>query len=234
MKLSLALTTYNRYDMLLDSFQEVLQDPRIDEIVIVDDCSTDDTYLRLVDYAAVHSKIKVFANPENLGMSRNKAQAVKHCSNEWVLLFDSDNKLDKSYLNAFWEQVRSPDELVKNVIYCPEFAKPQFDYRKFSGEYLDYDTIKKHLNDPMFACHLNTSNYIVPKSEYLKVYQHNPEVKETDTVWFAYLWLKAGNKFFITNNMVYDHRVHSGSGWLENAAYNTKKGNEILKLIKEL
>ena len=45
---TLAITTYNRIDMTVKSFAQVLDDPRITEIVIVDDHSTDQIFAVLL------------------------------------------------------------------------------------------------------------------------------------------------------------------------------------------
>lgn len=42
--ITLALTHWNRFDMLCESFAQVIDDERIGEIVIVDDHSDDGSY----------------------------------------------------------------------------------------------------------------------------------------------------------------------------------------------
>src|SRR6187455_1389546 len=94
MKLSLCITTFNRTDMVLEVFEKVYDHPLIDEIVIVDDCSNDDNFEELRCLLLDHpskDKIRFFRNIQNLGMSRNKREAVSRAENEWCILFDSDN-----------------------------------------------------------------------------------------------------------------------------------------------
>jgi hypothetical protein len=81
---------------------------------------------------------------------------------------------------------------------------------------------------------MNTCNYLVNREEYLKIYQHNPEMKGTDTIWFNYLWLKAGNSFYVVPGMEYYHRVWEGSGFLADCDYNMKRAKEVKELIKQL
>jgi glycosyltransferase involved in cell wall biosynthesis len=137
--ISLCITTYNRPDLTIDSFVDVLYDNRISEIIIVDDFSDPKMYTALSVMieglregggyqTGYHKKLKLHRNDENIGMSRNKAKAIELASNPWCILFDSDNIIDSSYLDAL------PEYLAPSVIYCPDFAKPQFDYRKYSGQ----------------------------------------------------------------------------------------------------
>lgn len=128
MKLSLAITTYLRYEMTVESFAQVIDDPRIDDIVILDDCSTDGSYEKLRDHFAGNKKVRVIRQAQNRGMLVNKFHAVGYCKNEWVALIDSDNVIGKSYLDAIFSITVYPDllQLYKDTIYVPEFSKPTF------------------------------------------------------------------------------------------------------------
>lgn len=225
MKLSLCITTYNRYEMTLQSFEQVLNDERISEIVIVDDCSTDDSYIRLQE-ACTNDKIKLYRNETNLGMSRNKARSLELATNDWCILFDSDNVIDGSYINAVSGILTD-----NNVIYCPDYAKHTFDYRDFAGTTYNMANVAEYMNKSMFRCHLNTCNYIVNKHEYLKVYKFYPHVKASDTITFARDWLNAGNTFYIVPDMQYYHRQHNGSGFLEDVGYNMVEASKVEKEI---
>lgn len=229
--ISLCITTYNRYDLLLESFDKVLGDPRISEIVIVDDCSSPETFCLLsetLNSPAYKGRVKIWRNTGNIGMSRNKARAVELATNPWCILFDSDNVIDSSYLDAL------PQYLAPSVIYCPDFAKPQFDYRKYAGQTINADNAAKIMSKPMGECIFNTCNYLVNREEYLRVYEYNPDMKGTDTIWFNYLWLKAGNSFYVVPGMEYMHRVHAGSGFMADVDYNLMQSKEVKKLITSL
>ncbi len=229
--ISLCITTYNRYDMLLESFDKVLGDPRISEIVIVDDASKPEICNLLSETLSgplYADRVKLHINKENLGMSRNKARAVDLATNEWCILFDSDNVIDSSYLDAL------PEYLVPSIIYAPAYARPQFDYRKYENVTFDAEMAAGLLGDSRVEMMLNTCNYLVNREEYLNVYEHNPDMKGTDTIWFNYLWLKSGRSIHVTKGMEYMHRVHNGSGFLEDCDYNMKKAAEVKQLIQTL
>lgn len=232
MKFSLAITHYNRYDMLLRSFEQVVDDPRISEVIISDDTSTDNSWDRLRETFGNNPKIYLHRNQTNIGMSLNKAKAVSSCIKGRVILLDSDNIIDASYLDAAEAVLKVPYD--NTVIFCPEFARPNFDYRFWSGRTIDISNIKTFLENPMGECQLNTCNYIVDRDRYLKIYQYDPLIKETDTAHFAHLWLKSGGSFYIVPDMQYEHTVHSGSGWLQNATYNTQKSKELIYMIRNL
>lgn len=236
MSISLAITTYNRFEMTVESFAQVIDDPRIDDIVILDDRSTDDSHEKLFFHFRDTYKVRVIRQAQNRGMGQNKADAIGYAKNEWVIILDSDNVIGKNYLDAIesWGVYPGPFNYYPDTIYVPDFAKPDFDYRKFSGNIYNKFNVVDLLNDRMGDCLLNTCNYFVHRDSYLKTYAYNPSMKGTDTIWFNYLWLKAGNSFQVVRDMQYYHRVHDGSGFLQDAGYNMKKADEVRKLILSL
>lgn len=233
MNLSLALTTYNRFQFTIESFSQVLDDPRIDDIIILDDCSTDGSYEKLVKHFKGVEKVRVMRQAKNRGMSLNKRDAISYARNEWVIIFDSDNIIGKSYIESIFTKHRLSG-LNSHIIYIPEFAKPQFDYRKYSGRFINPSNVTDILNDPMGNCCMNTCNYLVHRDEYLKIYEPNKTMKGTDTIWFAFIWLRSNNAFYVVPDMQYFHRVHPGSGFMQDVGYNMKQAERVRKMIMSL
>jgi glycosyltransferase involved in cell wall biosynthesis len=235
--LSLCLTNYNRYEMLLESFQHVYDDPRITEIVISDDCSEPKIYRKLEAFCKDKPKIKLFRNEKNVGMSLNKKLAIERASNPWCTLFDSDNVLRQDYLDAIYRVYDKQSKrliLDNNCIYCPEFASPQFNYKRFAGQTISQKNVRQFINQPLFDCLLNTCNYLVNRNRYLQVYQGDRSVKASDTIHFNYLWLKSGGSFYVVPGMQYFHRVHSGSGFLADVNYNMQQAEKTKLMIMNL
>ena len=223
---TLAITTYNRIDMTLKSFAQVIDDPRITEIVIVDDCSTDQIFAVLLEMVGKMDKVKLYRNDKNLGCYHNKRRAVELASNEWVVLLDSDNVIDSSYLNAI-DFAKNPKEL-----YAPDFARPHFDYRHFGGAKITWQNVKEYSQQKRFDCLINTCNFLVNRAEYLRVFdQDMKEPWTADTLYFNYCWLKAGNEIHVVPGMAYEHVVHDGSHYQEHVR---KTGDLAEKLMKEM
>src|ERR1044072_1123770 len=152
--ISLVIPTFNRYDLLLECIGPVLDDPRVEEIVISDDASTDGSCDRLREHFASCGKVRVCWNTKNLDCYRNKQTAVQLASNPWVILFDDDNKLSPAYLDTIYRLEWEPD-----VLYCPEFAEPHFNYTAFAGETIDRHNLHRFTSRPNFLTALNTANY---------------------------------------------------------------------------
>jgi glycosyltransferase involved in cell wall biosynthesis len=232
MKLSLCITSFNRTNLVIESFSRVYDNPQIDEIVIVDDASTEENFRELDSLLAINDtlhKIHLFRNEKNLGMSLNKREAISRAKNEWCILLDSDNILYPEYLKPFEGAILQP-----GVIYCPEKAEPDYDFSELPA-IIDKNNAKDLLHKKEFRIMLNTCNYVVNRSKYLEVYRYDESIKESDTIYFNELWLRAGYSFMIVMDMKYYHRRHEGSGWLMgDHEYNLKKAAELQEKIKLL
>lgn len=192
--------------MTHNSFKRVVDDHRITEIVIIDDCSKIEIYESLTTLA-VDAKVKLYRNPFNLGCYHNKRKAVELCTNDWVILLDSDNKLGPDYMNAI-----NTVYFDSNILFAPDFARPHFDYQGFSNETITKENVNTFIGRKNFDCLINTCNFLVHREEYLKVFDKEQEEPWTaDTLYFNFCWLKAGNKIKVVEGMQYEHLVHDGS-----------------------
>lgn len=231
--ITLALTTWNRDSLTVNSFRYVLNDDRITEIVIVDDCSDERIYNNLSSMVDGMPKVKLYRNEKNLGCYHNKRKAVELSSNEWVILFDSDNVIKPDYLDAIDDVDRDKDYI--DTIFQPEFAKPHFDFRSFSGMVISKENVNWLIAKPHFTTMLNAMNFFVNREEFLKVFDQAKEEPWTaDSIYFNYLWLKAGNAIYVTPGMQYEHLVHEGSHYKANVHKTGNFFNEVINMLKRL
>lgn len=210
--ISIAIPTYNRFELLMQSFHCVLGDKRVNEIIIVDDHSSYEVYLKILEAVSDEPKVKLYRNEKNLDCYFNKQKAVSLCSNEWVILFDSDNIIDRDYIDRLYEF----DEWQSDMIYAPDFAKPTFNYRAFAGLTIDRENVHSLMDRKMFSTCLNTCNFFINRYEYLKVWDGSVDPVTADSIYFNYCWLAAGNRIHITDNLSYIHRVHDHSHFKNN------------------
>ncbi len=238
-KISLCLTNYNRYELLIKAFEQVLNDDRVSEIVIRDDCSDWTIWDKIVEYQnsffnvnkKYFDKIFLLRNGKNIGMSQNKTFCIDASDNNFCIIFDSDNILTSDYIDQLYKiPVWNPD-----TIYSPSGALPNFDYSFYAGETITKDNAKNWIGKQLdFDCLMNTGNYFVNRDHYVNTYQYNPDIKEADTIWHNYNHLKNDGKIYVVPGMTYQHLVHDGSGWMVNREENNKKANEIKELIRQL
>ncbi|HIL98793.1 MAG TPA: hypothetical protein EYG51_23235, partial [Pseudomonadales bacterium] len=144
-KISVAIPFYNNTAFLEDCLRIPLMDPRVDDIIINDDCSTQEEYgsllekvtawsrgkkfnldscprtgalyeeQTLIDVSDQVKKVRVERNSENMLSFRNKYETVSKAKNEWVYLLDSDNYLIDSSINALYNS----EKWEENTLYMP-------------------------------------------------------------------------------------------------------------------
>jgi glycosyltransferase involved in cell wall biosynthesis len=93
MKISVALCTYNGVKYIEEQLNSILEQTKLpDEIVVCDDCSTDNTVpvirRALESYTG---KLLLVTNPQNIGYKKNFAQSISLCSGDIVFLSDQDD-----------------------------------------------------------------------------------------------------------------------------------------------
>lgn len=228
MKLSICVPTWNRFEFTIKCFEEIINDERIYEFVISDDCSSDGSYEKLLDYYKENKKVKIFRNENRGKVHINKMMSIKNSTGDFCVLFDSDNIIKKDYIDRLFEM-----EWQKDVIFQPSFAKPIFDYRNLIGKY-DSIKIKQNINLPMFECMLNTQNFFVNRDEYLNTWEDSVDINGADSIFFNYLWIKSGKYIEVVENLEYEHTVHRGSFYESVAEDSVPKALNIVEKLKNL
>lgn len=204
--------------MLTQSFAEVLDDDRIREVAVSDDCSPDDCYAKLVAKWDGHPKVKLYRNKHNVDCYRNKKQAVELATSDWVILLDDDNVIGPDYLDRLWE-LPAWDA---NVLYCPDLAHPHFNYQRFAGPVISCRNVAYFMAMPHkkgeteFRTALNTCNYFFHRQTYLQRWVGNVDPVTADTMFHAFNWLRAGGFMVFVRGMQYIHRIHAGSHYKNN------------------
>lgn len=228
-KISLCLTHHDRVGMLIRSFEQVLNDDRINEVVIVDDNSDGVVYNDLLKNFGNIEKIKLFRNEENIGCYRNKKEAVSRSSNEWVIIFDSDNIISKDYIDKLYAYGLWDIQ----TIYAPSFANP-FDYIHFQGRILHRQNIAKFVDQNRFDAMMNTMNYFVNRDEYLKVWDDKAQPYAIDSIYQNLQWIAAGNKFFVVPGLRYEHTIHKGSLYMKEGNLTKDLHKVIMNKFKQM
>jgi len=93
MTISVVLITYNGEKYIEKQLLSYLEQTTVpDEVVIVDDCSTDCTLNIIRNFINNHSiNVKLFINDRNLGHNQNLAQAISKSSGDIIMLSDHDD-----------------------------------------------------------------------------------------------------------------------------------------------
>jgi glycosyltransferase involved in cell wall biosynthesis len=109
MQVSVIIPTYNRVQTLIRAIDSVLNQERpVDEIIVVDDGSTDDTAIQI---SRNYPKVKLIRQP-NLGVSAARNAGIKQACFEWIALLDSDDTWMPEKISAIRQAQQTQPEIL--------------------------------------------------------------------------------------------------------------------------
>lgn len=110
MKFSIITPIYNSYH-LMSEFLNCLEEQTFKdfEVILVDDCSTDDTYTKIVDYAKNSNlNMRVLKNEKNSGPGPSRNHGIEHSKGNYITFIDSDDYIKNNSLDII-------NDLLENV-----------------------------------------------------------------------------------------------------------------------
>lgn len=103
---SIAMCTYNGAKYLKPQLDSILRQTYANlELVVFDDCSTDETWSILEEYAQRDHRIRIFYNDRNVGFVKNFENAIAECRGELIALADQDDVWLEQKITALVEDI---------------------------------------------------------------------------------------------------------------------------------
>lgn len=93
--ISAAMAVYNGQRYLKEQLDSIFAQSRpVDELVIVDDGSSDESMALLLEYRHAHPEVhmRILHMTANGGYKKAFAHALEHCGGDWILLCDQDDR----------------------------------------------------------------------------------------------------------------------------------------------
>jgi glycosyltransferase involved in cell wall biosynthesis len=91
-KVSVCIPTYNHAHFLSDAIDSVLSQSFTNyELIVVDNCSTDNTREIVTRYLKIDDRVKYFHNETNVGLVGNLNRCLAHASGEYVKILCADD-----------------------------------------------------------------------------------------------------------------------------------------------
>lgn len=113
---SVVMPVYNAARFLKQAIDSVLsQTYQNIELILVDDCSTDDSMQIMRDYSNKDARIKLFCSRINQGVAKSRNIGVQAAKGEYIALLDSDDLWEKTKLE---KQIKSMTESNAAISYC--------------------------------------------------------------------------------------------------------------------
>ncbi len=227
MKTSIALTTYNgkKYlKPLLDSIRKQAQKP--DEVIIVDDCSSDGTFEYINEYIRQYN-LKTWKNMKNtinLGWCVNFRKAISFCTGDIIFLCDQDDIwLPTKILEM--KRIMSKNNNVqllvsnyyikgKDKVYLKDINRNDGSIKKMRFKSSSLSVLRP-------GC-----TYCFRKELFLNLKRHDMSFKPHDAMLWGYASIK--DAIYLYNKKTIVFRRHSGS------ASNPSKPLSIERRVKEI
>ncbi|MDY0929523.1 glycosyltransferase family 2 protein [Chryseobacterium sp. CFBP8996] len=117
-KFSILVAHYNNYNYFIECYESILKQTYQEyEIILVDDCSTDDSYEKIIELTKDNSKVKVFKNEENSGVGLTKKRCIDLASGEICGFVDPDDTLTENALQVIVENYTENNIVVYSQFY---------------------------------------------------------------------------------------------------------------------
>lgn len=112
-KISVIMPAYNESEIIEKNVQETVKtfkNFQVDfEIIVIDDGSTDETWLKLKELENKFPNIKVTRNMKNFGKGRALKKGFRFAKGEYVVFLDSDIDLHPAQLETFFDIMKLDD-----------------------------------------------------------------------------------------------------------------------------
>lgn len=198
---SIIMPSYNTGQYIAESINSVLnQTYKNWELVIVDDCSTDDTDVVVSSFG--DDRIKYFKNDKNIGAAVSRNKALREAKGKWIAFLDSDD---------LW----LPEKLEKQIKFMVE-NDYHFSYTKYEEIDENSVSIGVVVSGPKRITETGMYNYCWPgcltvmyDAEYVGLIQIVDIKKNNDYA----MWLKVCKKAdcYLINENLAKYRKRNGS-----------------------
>ncbi len=217
-KVSIVIPVYNDAPHIGAAIGTAMaQTERNIEIIVVDDCSTDQTPVLVQKFVARDQRVRYVRMNTNSGPSACRNRGIDLAQGEWIALLDSDDRYDRTRLTNLIDLARreSADMVSDNLLLCPVADEPERVMippsvlsapRQMS--FLEF------MHGCMWSKKLKRSAYVFMKPmirrEFLQQtgVRYDPSSRNGEDFLFYIDCFMVGAKWFITPDATYFYTVH--------------------------
>ncbi len=223
---SIIILNYNGRQFLNDCLGSVLKQSYSNfELILFDNNSADDS-IGFVESNFIDNRLKLVRSDRNIGFAGGNNEALKHCSNDIIVLLNNDTVVESDWLAALVEAVKEGNTIASSFVITEGIPEKYYETNG-SVSYLMYN-IMNIFPDIVNEFYPNGCSLIFRKSEIGIPFDEDYFFYGED----VYLGLKArfkGMKVkFVKNSVVH----HKGSGSAASNSFRTfcQERNRFLNL----
>ena len=209
-KISIVLPTYNGEQHIRKSIESVLHQTFTNwELIIVNDCSTDNTESVILEYANKDARIRIVNNETNMKLPRSLNIGFSHANGEFLTWTSDDNAYHKDALECMYNALTSNADI--DLVYA------DYNVVDMSGniinEKIEADINRMSFHNVVGAC------FLYRKSIADQIGEYDPEFFLAED--YEY-WIRV----YITGHIMHIPQNLYDYGWHDKSLTSTRK-NEI-------
>jgi glycosyltransferase involved in cell wall biosynthesis len=225
--ISYIIPAYNCEATIDASVKSILQGnlSNSDEIVIVDDASTDGTHDIISALTTAFPRVRIVRHDRNLGGGAARNTAVQATVNDLIFCLDSDNLLlpgSVPRLAAFLREHKADAAAFGGQKFFnsdPRIISHEWSYK--SGEIIFADLLCGHINPA------SSGNYIFSRRSWLAAEKYPEWAGALDTWGFGLRQIGSGAKMLTMRGTYYLHRWGHESYWIRWARKQTAERSKV-------
>jgi glycosyltransferase involved in cell wall biosynthesis len=203
-KVSILIANYNNGRYFQDCYDSIIsQNYENWEVIIVDDCSTDDSVNIIKELIKKDARFKLYQNESNQGCGYTKRKCVDLASGDFCAFLDPDDALFYYSLECSVEEFEKNNKIVatySQLVFCDENLKPKEVFSKIK---------QIHNNKHFFNTPIQISAFFVFRRDaYLETTGINPSLKNAVDQDLYLKLLEIGDAKFI-EEVLYKYRLHA-------------------------
>lgn len=227
---SVCMATYNGALYVNEQIESILNQLIAgDEIIIVDDSSTDSTREKILSFN--ESRIKLLVNDQNIGVNRSFEKAIKIAQHEYIFLADQDDIWCENRIDVMLEKLKAKNVTVVsgNSIFIDQNGS-QIQYPIERLKELESNKVVSNLikifkgTAPYYGCAMAFRNdlrcIILPFPDYI----------ESHDLWIVKASLLQNMSYHIEENILFRRIHHNNASIIKRPIWN-KLWSRIIFLL---
>lgn len=243
-KISVAMTTYNGSKYIikqLDSLKN--QSRKIDELVICDDCSTDNTVELVNDYIKSNNLEgwNIYSNENNLGFINNFKQAIKKTTGDIIFLCDQDDEWCVNKISTMTDIIEKNNQvklLSCSLTFIDENCKP-YTPSNIPSWYQKMISTSPEEITPIDFINICNANFapgctMCFTREICDKYCNMDYEYELPHDWLIALIASVDNGYYHLNTSLINYRIHISNAIGVSKAKNSQNNKQQIKRLNSL
>lgn len=225
-KVSILIANYNNGKYFRDCYDSIIsQSYESWEVIIVDDCSTDDSVKIIEEFIKDDPRFKLYKNETNKGCGYTKRKCIDLATGEFCAFLDPDDALYYYSLECSMDEFMKTNKIIatySQLMFCDEKLNPKELFSKI-----------KQINNNRFF--FNTpiqlsAFFMFKKKAYLQTCGINPNLKNAVDQDLYLKLLEVGDAKFI-DEILYKYRLHANGISQQQSKQSAK--NSFAKVIHQ-